>query len=212
MTFYEKIQYLCKRNGTNISNVVKELGIGSSRPTGWKNGLMTSAENVVKLAAYFKCSTDYLLSSDNIFAAASETDLSLYGIYPIAKKKIPLLGEIACGKPIFADEDRESYVSVGTDLQADFCLKARGDSMTGARIFDGDIVFIQQCDVVNNGEVAAVIIDDEATLKRVYYYPETAKLVLQAENPKYEPLVYVGEELSQIHILGRAVAFQSDVR
>ena len=212
MTFYEKIQYLCRRDGTNISNVAKELGIGSSRPTGWKNGLMPSAENVVKLAAYFKCSTDYLLSSDNIFSAASNTDLSAYGIYPVITKKIPLLGEIACGKPIFADEDRESYVSVGTDLKVDFCLTCRGDSMINARILDGDIVFIQQCDIVNNGEIAAVIIDDEATLKRVYYYPEKSKLVLQAENPKYEPLVYVGEELNQIRILGRAVAFQSDVK
>lgn len=65
--------------------------------------------------------------------------------------------------------------------------------------------------MVNNGEIAAVIIEDEATLKRVYYYPDAAKLVLNAENPKYEPLVYVGDELNQIHILGKAIAFQSDV-
>ena len=83
--------------------------------------------------------------------------------------------------------------------------------MSGARILDGDIVFIKEADVVNNGEIAAVIIDNEATLKRVYYYPEQGKLVLQAENPKYPPLVYVGEELNEIRILGRAVAFQSDI-
>ena len=83
--------------------------------------------------------------------------------------------------------------------------------MTGARIFDGDIVFIREQATVDNGQVAAVIIGDEATLKRVYFYPEKSKLVLQAENAKYEPLVYVGDELSDIHILGKAVAFQSDV-
>ena len=84
--------------------------------------------------------------------------------------------------------------------------------MIGARILNGDIVFIKEMPMVNNGEIAAVIIDNEATLKRVYYYPENGKLVLQAENPKYEPLVYIGEELNQIRILGKAVAFQSDIK
>lgn len=122
-----------------------------------------------------------------------------------------MLGEIACGKPIYTNEDRESYVEVGTDLNVDFCLAARGDSMIGARIRSGDIVFCRAQDMVNNGEIAAVIIGDEATLKRVYYYPEQKKLVLQAENPKYEPFVYVNDELDQIRILGKAVAFQSDI-
>lgn len=84
--------------------------------------------------------------------------------------------------------------------------------MTGARIMDGDIVFCRQQDMVNNGEIAVVLIADEATLKRVYYYPDKKKLVLQAENPKYEPFVYIAEELDQIRILGKAVAFQSDIR
>ena len=103
-------------------------------------------------------------------------------IRPVTRRRIPMLGEIACGKPIYANEDRESYVEVGTAQ-----------------------------DMVNNGEIAAVIIGDEVTLKRVYYYPESQKLVLQAENPKYEPFVYLNEELNQIRILGKAVAFQSDI-
>lgn len=131
---------------------------------------------------------------------------------PIKRHKIPLLGEIACGEPIYADEDRESYVEAGTDVRADFCLRAKGDSMINARILDGDIVFIRSQPSVENGEIAAVIIDDEATLKRVYYYPESGKLVLNPANPAFEPFVYVGEELNQIRILGKAVAFQSDVK
>ena len=83
--------------------------------------------------------------------------------------------------------------------------------MTGARILDGDIVFIKKMPVVENGSIAAVIVGDEATLKRVYYYPQQKKLILNAENPKYEPFVYVGEELDTVRILGKAVAFQSDV-
>ncbi len=76
---------------------------------------------------------------------------------------------------------------------------------------DGDIVFIRKTPIVENGSIAAVIIGDEATLKRVYYYPQQKKLILNAENPRYEPLVYIGEELDRICILGKAVAFQSDV-
>ena len=84
--------------------------------------------------------------------------------------------------------------------------------MTGARIMPGDIVFIKKQPVVDNGEIAAVMIGDEATLKRVYYYPDKNKLVLQAENPKYEPLIYTDAELNEVRILGKAVAFQSAVR
>lgn len=132
-------------------------------------------------------------------------------ILPIKTQKIPLLGEIACGEPIFADADRESYVEIGTYIKADFCLKAKGDSMINARILDGDIVFIRQQNIVNNGEIAAVIIDDSATLKRVFYNKDEQKLVLSSENPKYSPLVYVGEELEKVNILGKAIAFQSDI-
>lgn len=133
-------------------------------------------------------------------------------IFPIQTQRIPMLGDIACGKPIFANEERESYVQAGMNIKADFCLTARGDSMIGARIHDGDVVFCRSQSMVDNGEIAVVIIGDEATLKRVYFYPEKKKLVLQAENPKYEPYVFVGSELDDISILGKAVAFQSDVR
>ncbi len=124
-------------------------------------------------------------------------------------KRLPILGDIACGKPIYADEVHESFASVDGDINADFCLRAHGDSMIGARIYDGDIVFIRSQSSVDNGEIAAVIINDEATLKRVYFYPEEAKLILSPENPRYAPLVYLGEELESIKILGKAVAFQS---
>lgn len=132
-------------------------------------------------------------------------------IFPIKTRKIPLLGEIACGQPIFCTEDRESYVEAGTDVKADFCLKARGDSMVGARILDGDLVFIQRDAELENGQIFAVAIDEEATLKRVYYNAEASMLQLLSENPKYPPMIYSGEQLDHVHILGRAIAFQSDV-
>ena len=122
---------------------------------------------------------------------------------------LPLLGRIACGKPIFATEEHGSFCTPMGGVDADFCLSASGDSMIGARIFDGDIVFIRAQDTVENGEIAAVVIGDEATLKRVYFYPEKNKLILSPENPKYEPLVFIGEELNTVKILGKAVAYQS---
>jgi repressor LexA len=141
-----------------------------------------------------------------------ERSMQFDNISPIQTQRIPMLGDIACGKPIFANEERESYVQAGINIKADFCLTARGDSMIGARIHDGDIVFCRSQSIVDNGEIAAVIIGEEATLKRVYYYPEKKKLVLQAENPKYEPYVYIGSELDEITILGKAIAFQSDIK
>lgn len=130
---------------------------------------------------------------------------------PIEVQRVPLIGSIACGKPIIADEQFECYVEVGSQIHCDFCLRARGDSMINARIFDGDIVFIRQQTIVDNGEIAAVIVnDEEATLKRIFDYAD--RIVLQAENPAYEPLVFVGEEKDHVHILGKAVAFQSDVK
>ena len=129
----------------------------------------------------------------------------------IEQKRLPLLGRIACGTPIYATSEYGSFCTPGGDIDADFCLAASGDSMIGARIFDGDIVFIRAQETVENGEIAAVIIGDEATLKRVYFYPEKNKLVLSPENPKYEPLVYIGEELNTVKILGKAVAYQSRI-
>jgi repressor LexA len=142
-----------------------------------------------------------------------QVDIFQYdAIRPITTKKVRMIGKVACGEPIYADEDKESYIQVGTDINADFCVTASGDSMTGARIYNGDIVFCRSQELVNNGEIAVIIIGEDVTLKRVYFYPEKQKLVLQAENPKYEPFVYVGEELDEIRIIGKAVAFQSDVK
>ena len=133
-------------------------------------------------------------------------------ITPIAVQRFPLLGEIACGIPKLTNEFFECYVEAGTNIQADFCLRAKGDSMINARIFDGDIVFVKSQDTVENGDIAVVLIDDEATLKRVFYHPEQSKLILQAANPNYEPFVYVGQELQYVKILGKAIAFQSNIR
>ncbi len=173
-------------------------------------------ETLEALADFFDVDIDYLLGKTNtpnkMLDPIDTAVLPRYdNILPISTQKIRLLGDIACGKPIFADEDRESYVVTGTGIKADFALRCKGDSMINARIHDGDIVFIRQQPTVENGEIAAVIIDDETTLKRVMYYPEKSLLILKPENPKYDDMVYQGEELNTIRILGKAIAFQSDI-
>ena len=209
MTIYEKIKQ--RRMELNLSQEeLADMTGYTSRSSIAKieKGLVDLSQSKITLfAKALNTTTAYLMGWED------EGDLPPYpNIMPIKTKKFPLLGEIACGEPIFATEDRESYIEAGVDIKADFCLKAKGDSMINARIMDGDIVFIRKQPTVNNGLIAAGIIDDEATLKKVYYYPEKAKLILQAENTNYEPLVYIGEELNQIRIIGLAVAFQSDVR
>ena len=141
----------------------------------------------------------------------TEATETVDNIYKLDKIKLPMLGKVACGEPIFADEDRESYIMVGTDIGADFCLQCQGDSMINARIHDGDIVFVKKTDIVENGEIAVVIIDDEATLKRFFYYREQNLVILKPENPKYQDIILTGEQLEQVKVIGRAVAFQSDV-
>ena len=141
----------------------------------------------------------------------TEATETVDNIYKLDKIKLPFLGKVACGEPIFADEDRESYIMVGTDIGADFCLQCQGDSMINARIHDGDIVFVKKTDIVENGEIAVVIIDDEATLKRFFYYREQNLVILKPENPKYQDIILTGEQLNQVRVIGKAVAFQSDV-
>ena len=159
---------------------------------------------IVELANALKVSPLYILGVE-------ELDKPVQNLMPLQLQKVKVLGDIACGQPIFSEETEE-YAEIGGDIKADFCLICKGDSMIGARILDGDIVFIKSQSIVNNGEIGAVIIDGEATLKRVYYYPEKNKLVLQSENPAYEPFVYVGDELNNINIIGKAIAFQSKIK
>lgn len=124
-------------------------------------------------------------------------------------KSIPLVGKIACGTPITATENLEGYIKIPAQLEADFALVCRGDSMVGARIMDGDFVAIRQQPDVDDGDIAAVLIEDEATLKRVYKMP--GRLVLRAENPRYAPIDLSGAELDDVRILGKVVYFISEV-
>lgn len=128
------------------------------------------------------------------------------GFEPMPKmKKIPLIGSIACGEPITAEQNIEKMVDVPENIRCDFSLTCHGDSMVDAGIHDKDVVYIRIQPEVENGEIAAVRIDGEATLKRVYYNPGT--LTLMPANPAYAPMIYAGPQLEEVHIEGKAVGW-----
>ncbi|WP_298736044.1 LexA family transcriptional regulator [uncultured Subdoligranulum sp.] len=130
------------------------------------------------------------------------------GFEPLPKMvKRPLVGSIACGEPITAEENIEDYVDVPEDTHCDFCLRCKGDSMIDAGIHDGDLVYIHIQPEVENGQIAAVRIDGEATLKRVFWDSANQVLQLVPANSSYMPKVYSGQALENVHVEGRAVGF-----
>lgn len=200
MTIYDRIKKMRLKKEISQETLAKLVGY-------------TNRTSIAKIESG---SVDISQSKIEAFAKALDTtpaylmgweEESPDNILPIRFKKIPLLGEIAAGEPIFADQEYGAYVTAGEDLNADFALRVKGDSMS-PRIQNGDVVFIAQQPTVENGQIAAIIIEDEATLKRVYINEDTITLI--SENAAYAPFSYkIGEE--NIRILGRAVAFTRKV-
>lgn len=204
--FKSRLAAAMAEKNIKAAELSRRTGISKPRLSQYKNGVyVPKADAICAMARVLGVSEGYLLGTTE----SPEPDVYVAN----AKfKALPVIGEISCGNPVFANEEDDGLVYTDADTDADFCLIAKGDSMKDARINNGDTVFIKRSDSVNNGEIAAVIINDEATLKRVYYYPETSKLMLIPENASYEPLVFMGAELEKIRIIGRAVAFKSDIR
>lgn len=200
-----------KELGLTLEEVGNFVGVSKSTVKKWETGFIDNMkrDKIALLAKILQVSPLAILGIDE----NTDNDISIlegYGIHPIKTKKFPMLEEIACGKPTYCNEDYETFIEASEDIKADFCLVAKGDSMINARIFDGDIVFIKEQPIVESGEVAAVIVNDEATLKRVYIKPD--KIILRPENPIYDDIVYEKEEMNTVRILGKAIAFQSSVR
>jgi len=158
-------------------------------------------ETLKCIANAFGVSLDYLNGIEE------KPNVKIKNISHLHETKIPMYGKIACGSPIECNLDFDIETLSGDIVNGDFCVIARGDSMINARIFDGDVVTIRRQSVVENGEIAAVVIGDEATLKRVYYIENGIMLV--PENPAYKPMVYTGDECENVAVLGKAVSMQT---
>lgn len=192
--------------GLTLEEVGDYVGVGKSTVRKWENGDIENMkrDKIALLSKILKLSPLTFITGEVEYGTPDN-------IIPLPKmKKIPLLGTIACGEPILAAENIEALINADENLNADFALRCKSDSMINARIFDGDIVYIREQPDVEDGEIAAVLIGEEATLKRVYKYP--SKVVLRPENPLYDDMIYSKEEMNEVRILGKAVAFLSAVR
>lgn len=214
--FSERFKLLRKERGLSQAALATELGFTKSSVNMYERGdREPGLESLETIADFFNVDMDYLLGKSDVqnrflYTPASDAESVALpdNILPMpATYTVPLLGTIACGEPILAAENIEDNVEIPEHIHADFALRCKGDSMINARIHDGDIVYIRQQPTVNNGEIAAVLIGDEATLKRVYVYED--HVVLQPENPAYEPLVYFKDAMQAVRILGKAVGFTS---
>lgn len=178
------------------------ITISKSMVSKWENEKEEPSrfQDVATLSEVFGVTTDYLIGLTSIDHHKNS-----------GHKRIAILGTIAAGMPILAQEHILGYEHVSESLHVDFCLRVSGDSMIGARILDGDLVYIRQQSDVEAGEIAAVLIDgDTATLKRVYKVNGT--VILRAENPNYPDQIYTKEDMKEVRILGKAIQFKSEVR
>ena len=207
MTFKEKIKSRRLELGLTLDEVAKIVGVSNATISRWESGVIENQrrDKLILLAKALKMSPTELIGAPEDSAYVPDNILPMPQM-----RRVPLLGTIACGEPILAEENLDGDVDIPESIHADFALRCKGGSMINARIFDGDIVYIRQQEDVDNGQIAAVLIGEDATLKRVYKYP--SRLELRPENPTFPVYQYEGEQLADVRILGKAVAFTSTVR
>lgn len=198
-----RLSQLRQEKGLNMREAARQLGMPYTTYVNYEKGTREpNSETLISLAKFYGTSIDYLLCKSD---SPPGRDIPP-GFEPMPKmKKVPLIGAIACGEPITAEQNIEKMVDVPENIRCDFSLTCHGDSMVDAGIHDKDVVYIRIQPEVENGEIAAVRIDGEATLKRVYYNPDT--LTLMPANPAYAPMVYTGSQLEEVHIEGKAVGW-----
>lgn len=198
MTVGERIKARRKQLGLSVDDIAEKLGKNRATIYRYESDEIENLPlNILEpLAKVLNVSPAYLMGWENIVSYKT--------------KKVPMLGKIAAGEPIYVAEERcEYYVEVNENAHVDFCLKVQGDSMIEARINNGDIVFIRKQPCVENGEIAAVLIDNEVTLKR--FYRNNGGVILKPENSKYQPFFYTDKDFKDIRILGKAIFFQSNI-
>lgn len=200
---YVRIGNLIKnrREFLNLSQqeVAEYVEVSKSAISRWESGEVENMgrSKIQKLSEILKVSPVSIVLGEEV-----------NNVLPFRTKRVPLMGEIPAGEPMLVSEEHiEYYIEADASLHVDFCLRVKGDSMIDARINDGDIVFVRKQPVVENGEIAAVAIDNEVTLKR--FYKNNGGVILKPENSKYQPRFFTAEDFKNIRVLGKAVFFQS---
>ena len=209
VTVGDRIRQVRQEQDVTQQELADYIGVSKQAVYKYENNIVTNipTDKVDAIAKRLKVSPAYLMGWEEQPTPKPTSPAPIPpGFEPMPKmKKIPLIGSIACGDPITAEQNIEKMVDVPENIRCDFSLTCHGDSMVGAGIHDKDVVYIRIQPEVENGEIAAVRIDGEATLKRVYYNPGT--LTLMPANPAYAPMVYTGSQLEEVHIEGKAVGW-----
>lgn len=199
--FSRNLRTLMQRSGKDRNQVCEDLGFKYTTFTDWYNGnKYPRIDKIELLANYFGVlKSDLIEDKPSLPSNVTPIDFSHL-------QRIPILGRIAAGVPIYAEENIEGYTYTDLNGGAEyFGLRVRGDSMNAARIYDGDIVIIRRQDIVENGEIAAVLIDDQdATLKRFSRHGDIVTLMPQSTNPVNQTFVYDLKETT-VKILGLVV-------
>lgn len=206
-TFKERLKALRTEKGWSQQRLADELEISKSSVNMYERGEREpSFETMEAIADIFNVDMDYLYGRTDVKIANPVTPAKSTippGFQPMPEMaQVPLVGRIACGTPITAEQNIEQIVSIPAAWHATFTLMCKGDSMA-PRIQDGDLVAVRSQPEVENGEIAAVRIGEEATLKHVYVYPNYIEL--RPENPEYNSIIKIGPEMEDVHIEGRVV-------
>lgn len=203
-----RISELRKEKDLTMRDAARLLGMPYTTYVNYEKGTREpNSETLIQLASFYGTSVDYLIGKSESRTIQPDKKPTIPpGFMPLPKmKKVPLIGAIACGDPITALQNREGDVNAPVDMRCDFALKCRGESMIGAGIHDGDVVYIRIQPEVENGEIAAVRIGEEATLKRVYLHSDYIEL--RPENPAFESIIRRREEMNDVQIEGKAVGW-----
>ncbi|MDU4736158.1 MAG: S24 family peptidase [Thomasclavelia ramosa] len=170
------------QNNLSHAEVAEEVGVSLSTYYRWISGESTKLKKttIQKLSKVLDCDIEEVIEETNRIK--------------------PILGNVKAGYDLWADQDIEGYIELGqADAQkGDYFLRVVGDSMEGAHIYDGDLVYVQSCSTVESGRIAVVMIGDEATIKKVYFKNEL--MILEAANPKYESKFFTMQEVEEIPV------------
>ena len=188
----DTIKDIRKKNFLNQTQFANRIGVTQGSVSQWENGLTRpNSEQLRAISLAFNISTDELLEKETT-------------AIPIRRNSLPILGSIACGQRITPDTTPEGYADIPDGIHADFALRCKGDSMEPT-LRDGDLVLIRQQPEVEPGQIAAVNINNETTLKHVY--PQENGILLVADNPQYRPVFVPLGAYDEILIHGLAVGY-----
>lgn len=201
MTIGDKIKIQRKRLGLTQTELGEKLGVKTNAVSKWECNRVEDipTSKIKAMAVLFEVPPSYLIDDDSLPPSAAPIDLT-------SRHRIPILGRIAAGLPLYAEQNIEGYTLTDLNGGAEyFALRVTGDSMNAARIEDGDVIIVRRQDEVENGELAVVMVgDDDATMKRFYSTDSTVTLMPQSRNPIHQPQIYDLEK-TKIKVLGKVV-------